>query len=100
MSEHTVTHDGVEYAVTFGAVRQSLTEDLPMLWGFTADVEGPDGHAWRKTCFVSRVSVQVRDEEALKGGMDTLAPTLYAMVLEKLAENIADGETVSGTLFA
>lgn len=100
MSEHTVTHDGVDYVISFGAVRQSLTEDLPMLWGFTADIDGPDGHLGRKTCFVSRVSVQVRDEKALAGGMDTLAPTLYAMVLEKITEHIAAGETESGTLFA
>ena len=100
MSEHTVTRGGVEYTVAFGAVRQSLSEDQPMLWGFPADISGPDGHLGRKTCFVSRVSVQARDAAALEGGMDTLAPALYALALEKIAERLDAGEPGDEITFA
>ena len=100
MSEHTVTHEGVEYTVSFGAVRQSLSEDQPMLWGFPADISGPDGQLGRKTCFVSRVSVQVRNDSALEGGMDVLAPALYELALEKIVERIEAGETGDEITFA
>ena len=100
MSEHAVIHDDVTYTVTFGAVRQSLSEDQPMLWGFPADIAGPDGHLGRKTCFVSRVSVQVRDESALEGGIDVLAPTLYELALEKITERIEAGEPGDEITFA
>lgn len=100
MSEHTVTHEDVTYTVAFGSVRQSLSESEPMLWGFPADISGPDGHLGRKTCFVSRVSVQVRNEDALLGGMDGLAPTLYELALEKITERIEAGEPGDEITFA
>lgn len=92
--------DGVTYELHPGPVRQSLGEDAPMLWGFHFQVHRDGEMLGIKTCFVGRVSVQTSQPDALKGGMQDLAPVLYELAQAKVVEQLEKGETGDEILFS
>ncbi|MDH3724736.1 MAG: hypothetical protein OER93_03190 [Thermoleophilia bacterium] len=91
--------DGVEYELRPGPIRQSLSDEAPMLWGFALRVFNGGEELGVKTVFVGRVSVQTANPEALQGGMQDLAPVLYDLGIAKAVEQLEAGETGDEILF-
>jgi hypothetical protein len=96
----TVEVDGTAYELRPGPIRQSLTDEAPMLWGFPVQVFNGGEELCVKTVFVGRVSVQTTNPEALQGGMHDLAPVLYDLGLAKVVEQLEAGETGDEILFS
>ena len=94
-----VAAGGTDYQLRPGPIRQSLGEEAPMMWGFEMQVLREGTPLGIKTCFVGRVTVQTREPEALKGGMDVLAPVLYDVGQEKVVERLEAGELEDEILF-
>ncbi len=92
--------NGVEYELRPGPIRQSLSDDAPMLWGFALRVFQGEEELGVKTVFVGRVSVQTTKPEALQGGMQDLAPVLYDLGIKKATEQLKAGETGNEILFS
>lgn len=99
MTNPTVEAQGKRYELAFEPVRSSLGEGPAMLWGFQVFVHRDGEEVGMKTCFVGRVSVQFRNEDALEGGMDVLAPVLQELALEKITERLEAGEEGDEILF-
>ena len=95
----TVEVDGTAYELRPGPIRQSLSDEAPMLWGFALRVADGDRELGVKTVFVGRVSVQTSNPEALQGGMQDLAPVLYDLGIAKVVEQLEAGETGDEILF-
>jgi hypothetical protein len=95
-----VEANGVEYELRPGPIRQSLSDEAPMLWGFALRVFKGDEELGVKTIFVGRVSVQTSKPEALQGGMHDLAPVLYDLGIKKAVEQLEAGETGDEVLFS
>ena len=91
---------GETYELHPGPIRQSLTDDAPMLWGYAVRVLKDGEELGVKTVFVGRVSVQTTDPEALKGGMQDLAPVLYDLGIAKVVEELEAGKTDDEILFS
>lgn len=89
----------VVYRLEPQAVRQSLSDEAPMLWGFEVNVVLGGERVGVKTCFVSRVTVQARHPEALTGGVDVLGPALWELGLAKVRERLELGEAGDEILF-
>jgi hypothetical protein len=81
-------------------VRTSLSDGPPMLWGFQVKVMDGPTLVCIKTCFVGRVSVQVRNPTALDAPGEILIPVLYELALEKVAAAIRDGDLADELVFA
>jgi hypothetical protein len=91
---------GLRYRLEPQAVRQSLSDEAPMLWGFEVNVVRDGERVGVKTCFVSRVTVQARHPEALAAGVDLLGPALWELGLAKVRERLEAGEAGDEILFA
>jgi hypothetical protein len=96
----TVEVNGTEYELRPGPIRQSLSDETPMLWGFALRVFNGGEELGVKTVFVGRVSVQTTNPGALQGGMQDLAPVLYDLGIAKVAEQLEAGETGDEILFS
>ena len=96
----TAEHDGTTYLIVPEAVRTSLSDGPPMLWGFEVKVFDGDRVVCVKTCFVGRVSVQVRNADVLEAPSDVLYPVLHELALEKVAAAVAAGELEDELVFA
>jgi hypothetical protein len=81
-------------------VRASLSDGPAMLWGFQVRVTDGDTLVCIKTCFVGRVSVQVRRPDALDAPAEILIPVLHELALEKVAEAIRAGDLDDELVFA
>jgi hypothetical protein len=90
----------VEYILDPQPVRISLSDTPPMLFGFQVHVLRDGALVGVKTCFVGRVSVQVRDPAALAAPMEGLAPVLYELAEEKIRARLEEGEAGDEILFA
>jgi hypothetical protein len=82
------------------AVRTSLSDDAPMLWGFQVRVYRGEELVCVKTCFVGRVSVHARDPGAPDAPSDRLAPVLHELALEKIRPAIEAGALEDEIVFA
>ena len=100
MTHRRVETEGHVYELDPQPVRTSLTDGPPMLWGFQVRVLENGQEIAIKTCFVGRVSVQFRDEEALDGPIEGLLPVLHELAFEKIEERLAAGEPGDEILFA
>jgi len=92
--------DGVEYRMVPEAVRTSLSDSAPMLWGFPVHVLRGEETVCVKTCFVGRVSVHARDPEAPDAASDRLVPILYDLALERVRARLEKGELDDEIVFA
>ena len=90
----------VEYELEPQPVRISLSDAPPMLFGFQVHVLRDGELVGVKTCFVGRVSVQVRDAAALAAPMEGLAPVLYELAEEKIRARLEEGEAGDEIVFA
>jgi len=81
-------------------VRTSLSDGPAMLWGFQVKVMDGDALVCVKTCFVGRVSVQVRNPDALDAPAEILIPVLHELAFEKVAEAIRAGDLEDELVFA
>jgi hypothetical protein len=95
-----VEHEGQTYDLLPEAVRSSLSDAPPMLWGFPVHVKRGDELICVKTCFVGRVSVHTRDPGAPDAPMERLNPILYDLALERVANRITAGEFDDEIVFA
>jgi hypothetical protein len=100
-----MTHRRVEtetgtYELDPQPIRTSLTEGPPMLWGFQVRVLRDGEQVGIATCFVGRVSVQLRDEAALEGPIEGLVPVLHELAFEKIEERLRAGEPADEIIFA
>jgi len=97
-----VTHTvgDVTYTLHAEPVRQSLSDDVPMLWGFPVQVEADGKVICTKTCFVGRVSVHTRDPEAADGPSDKLFPLLHELALERVVARLDARELDDEIVFA
>lgn len=93
-------YGGIAYRLVAEGVRTSLSDGPPMLWGFEVKVLDGERLACVKTCFVGRVSVQVRNADALDAPGDVLIPVLYELAFEKVAAAIRDGDLEDELVFA
>ena len=100
MTHRRVEVDDRVYELDPQAVRTSLSEGPPMLWGFQVRVLRDGEQISIKTCFVGRVSVQFRNAAALEGGIDGLAPVLYELAFEKIEAQLRAGEEGDEIIFA
>jgi hypothetical protein len=96
----SVEHDGTSYALVPEGVRTSLSDGPAMLWGFQVKVMDGERVVCVKTCFVGRVSVQVRNAEALDAPAEILIPVLHELALEKVAEAVRGGDLEDELVFA
>jgi hypothetical protein len=71
-----------------------------MLWGFQVRILRDGEEVGIKTCFVGRVSVQVRNPDALEAPIDVLAPILHELAFEKIVERLREGEPGDEIVFA
>jgi len=71
-----------------------------MLWGFQVKVLDGARLVCIKTCFVGRVSVQVRNAAALDAPAEILIPVLHELALEKVAAAIREGDLEDELVFA
>jgi hypothetical protein len=81
-------------------VRASLSDGPAMLWGFQVKVFDGDTLVCIKTCFVGRVSVQVRKADALDAPGEILIPVLHELALEKVGAAIRAGDLEDEIVFA
>jgi hypothetical protein len=81
-------------------VRASLSDGPAMLWGFQVKVFDGDTLVCIKTCFVGRVSVQVRKADALDAPGEILIPVLHELALEKVGAAILAGDLEDEIVFA
>ena len=88
MTHRRVEIEGGVLRARSPAVRTSLTDGPPMLWGFQVRVLENGAEIAIKTCFVGRVSVQFRDEAALDGPIEGLLPVLHELAFEKIEERL------------
>ncbi|MFN8109708.1 MAG: hypothetical protein U0Y82_07660 [Thermoleophilia bacterium] len=91
---------GQEYRLVPEAVRTSLSDTAPMLWGFPVHVLQGERTVCIKTCFVGRVSVHARDPEAPDGPSDRLIPIVYELALANVRKRIEAGELDDELVFA
>jgi len=98
--ERTVSVDGVEWVMAPQPVRMSLSDAPPAMWGFQVNVVRDGQVVGVKTCFVGRVRVHTVAPDALDAPMGVLAPVLYDIALEKVADRIREGEPEDEILFA
>lgn len=96
----TAEHDGTTYRLVADGVRSSLSDGPPMLWGFEVRVIDGDRTVGVKTCFVSRVSVQARNPEALDAPGEILYPVLHELAYEKVAAAVREGDLGDELVFA
>lgn len=96
----SVEVDGVEYRMVPEAVRTSLSDSPPMLWGFPVHVMRGDETVCVKTCFVGRVSVHAKDPEAPDGPSDKLIPIVQGLALERVRARLEKGELDDEIVFA
>jgi hypothetical protein len=96
----TIEAGGQEYRLVPEAVRTSLSDEAPMLWGFRVHVYRGEELACIKTCFVGRVTVHARDPGAPDAGSDRLVPVLHALALEKIRPAIEAGKLDDEIVFA
>ena len=96
----TVDHDGTTYRLVAEGVRTSLSDGPPMLWGFAVRVMAGDEVVGVKTCFVSRITVQGRNAEALDAPGEILYPVLYELAFEKGAAAVQSGDLGDELVFA
>jgi hypothetical protein len=90
----------IAYALDPQPVRISLSDEPPMLFGFQVHVLRGEELVGIKTCFVGRVSVQVRDPAALAAPMEGLSPVLYELAAEKIRLRLEEGEAGDEIVFA
>jgi len=101
MTQRRVEVEGLTYTLVPREVRASLTDGPTMLWGFQVQVlDEQERELGIKTCFVGRVSVQFRDEDALDAPIDRLAPVLHELAFEKVEDRLREGEPGDEILFA
>ena len=100
MNETVIEADGVAYTLQAEAVRTSLGDGPPMLWGFPVRVLREGALVSTKTCFVGRVSVAARDPGAPDAPSDRLIPVLYALAFERVRARIEKGEFGDEIVFA
>lgn len=96
----THTADGVTYTLHPEPVRQALSDDAPMLWGFPVRVQAEGEVVCVKTCFVGRVSVHARDPEAPDGSSERLFPLLHELALERVIARLDAAELDDEIVFA
>ena len=96
----SVEHDGTTYELVPEGVRTSLADGPAMLWGFQVKVMDGARLVCIKTCFVGRVSVQVRNAAALDAPAEILIPVLHELALEKVAAAIREGDLEDELVFA
>lgn len=92
--------DGEVYELEAQGVRTSLTDGPSMLWGFQVHVLRGEELVGVKTCFVGRVSVQVRAPDALDAPLEILAPVLRELAFEKVREQLEGGDPGDEIVFA
>lgn len=92
--------DGAVYELEAQGVRTSLSDTPAMLWGFQVHVRRGGELTGIKTCFVGRVSVQVRAPETLDGPLELLVPVLYELAFAKVREQIEAGDPGDEIVFA
>jgi len=95
-----VDHDGTTYRLVADGVRTSLSDGPPMLWGFEVRILDGERTVGVKTCFVSRVTVQARNAEALDAPGEVLYPLLYELAFEKVAAAVTAGDLGDELVFA
>jgi hypothetical protein len=95
-----VEHEGTTYDLVPEGVRSSLSDGPPMLWGFQVKVMDGPTLICIKTCFVGRVSVQVRKPEVLDAPAEILIPVLHELALEKVAAAVREGDLTDELVFA
>jgi hypothetical protein len=100
MTHRRVETEGGPYELDPQPVRTSLTDGPPMLWGFQVRVLRDGEEVAVKTCFVGRVSVQLRDETALDGPIEGLLPVLHELAFDKIEERLRAGEPGDEIIFA
>jgi hypothetical protein len=96
----TVEVDGVAYELVAQGIRASLTDAPAMLWGFQVHVFRDGELAGVKTCFVGRVSVQVRAPDVLDAPLEVMLPVLHELAFEKVREQIAESGPGDELVFA
>ena len=92
--------DGRSYELAPQPLRASLSDAPSMLWGFQVHVLRDGELVGVKTCFVGRVSVQVRTPAALDAPIDVLAPVLHELAAAKIRDRLAAGEEGDEIVFA
>lgn len=100
MTQRRVEVEGEVYALDPQPLRTSLSEGPAMLWGFQVRILRDGEEVGIKTCFVGRVSVQVRNPDALEAPIDVLAPILHELAFEKIVERLREGEPGDEIVFA
>ncbi len=98
--ERVVNVDGVDWVMAPQPVRMSLSDTPPAMWGFQVNVLRDGALAGVKTCFVGRVRVHTVAPEVLDAPMGLLAPVLYDIALEKVADRLREGAPEDEILFA
>lgn len=93
-------HAGTAYRIAPEGVRASLSDGPAMLWGFQVKVFDGETLVCIKTCFVGRVSVQVRNPDAPDAPGDILIPILHELAFEKVAAAIREGNLEDEIVFA
>jgi hypothetical protein len=96
----SVEYDGTSYELVPEGVRTSLSDGPAMLWGFQVKVMDGARLVCVKTCFVGRVSVQVRNAAALDAPADILIPVLHELAFEKVAAAVREGDLEDELVFA
>jgi len=100
VTQRRVEVEGEVYALDPQPLRTSLSEGPAMLWGFQVRILRDGEEVGIKTCFVGRVSVQVRNPDALEAPIDVLAPILHELAFEKIIERLREGEPGDEIVFA
>lgn len=91
---------GQDYILAPQAVRVSLSDGPPALWGLQVHVLRDGELVGVKTCFVGRVTLHLRAPEALDGPIDGLLPTIHEVLTVKIRERIEAGEPGDEIVFA
>jgi len=100
VTQRRVEVEGEVYELDPQPLRTSLSEGPAMLWGFQVRILRDGEEVGIKTCFVGRVSVQVRNPDAPEAPIDVLAPILHELAFEKIVERLREGEPGDEIVFA
>lgn len=92
--------DGQRYELRAEPPRSSLTDDAHTLWGFNVQVIEGGTPIAIKTCFVGRVSMQMRHPDALTGTAQDIAAAVHSLAFDRVAEGLAKGELDDAIVFA